>query len=198
MSKKAPARRKTNTRRKQMTPNSVILDIEINISTFIVQHVAMAYHRPLAQWNSDDMLAIAHRVAHLLPTKKGVQFSGVQWFTNHKNDAIGQLKIGVSAQGGDFPFLSACVSDCPFDVVSRCVSPSAVFTLISQSEDVIRGAVDRTPKGVNPTAGTLRNPYDEELKRPDFNEQQRLRNGAEAVAVAAARRAAGLLKKGGA
>jgi len=181
--------------KKNATPNTkqaddvgTILDVEIYVSTYIIQHVALTYPWPLAAWDADTVRAAGAMAGALLPRQEALSITSAEW-TDHT------LAFGVGADDGDYPFMKVFVRQCPFAIGLTClhpVTPYSVLAMFRKGDVAVRPAIEKAPDGPNPGPGTLRNPYSRDTDRDDFDEEMRVRDAGQLAAVEAARRDAGL------
>ncbi len=188
--KPAPKKRKA-TRRRQRASQSVpcVLDVAIHFSSHIIQHVALHYHTPPAEWTSGDVLAAANRVADLLPRSEAIEVRSAMWIRDTLT-ALGQLQFHVIASAGDYPYLQVSVSECPVSTFLRCFEEQLVIaaaTWRATGAWVVRTQRQRSPDGISPEPGTLRDRFPQ-----GGYEDQREHDKSEQAAIAAARRAAKL------
>jgi hypothetical protein len=180
--------KKATPKTKQADDVGTILDVEIYVGTYIIQHVALTYPRPIATWDADTVRAAGAMAGALLSRPDALRLTSAGW-QDHT------LEFGVGADDGHYPFMRVSVRPCPFAIALTCLHampPSFITAMFPKGGVALRPAIAKAPDGPNPGPGTLRNPYSRETDCDDFDEQLQVRDAAHLAAVEAARRAAAL------
>lgn len=185
--KKQPSRR----RKPAVAAHSpIVLDVQINFSTHITQHVAVKFlgDAKLEDWTREEIQLAAEQVTDLLPIRDALDIGTATWSRGH-------LRFTVGNESGSYPFISVEIRDVPLATFVRCFDRDVFHasSFFYRGAWKVRAELEHAPIGASPESGTLRDEYPERDRRTrDFAKVAARREANELAAIQAARRAAGL------
>lgn len=178
--------KKTRRSPKRAEPN-VIVDLELHLTTHIIQHFAFRDECPLSKWQgAEDLVRVASHAALYLVSRQPLRMGIVAWAA----DNGGELSISVSATG-DFPYLTLKIA-CPIDIATRVIPTNHVSHVLCALRMPVRAAGYIPEQSLRPSRGTVRDAYPKGWDHVDVHRRLTLQTRQTVRSANAARSVAGL------